>query len=103
MCIIQHPYTTYDDYSSLSELPEYAALEAEYGEIPFKIETENYYPSEFQRINGDPHGQAAEREKPDDLGDETLSFDFPNDDDNSYNVLLWSHEATGKAHINIGF
>ena len=79
------------------ELPEYQYLEAEYGEISFEIATDTYYPSEWQRINGDPHGQAAEKEAPDALGDETLSFDFPKAND-TYDVYLWTHNASGEAN-----
>ena len=89
---------SYTACCSLPELPEYAGIEAEYGEIPFEIATDNYYPSDWQRINGDPHGQSAEEEAPDALGDETLSFDFPNDD-TSYNVFLWSYPGSRKIHI----
>ena len=76
------------------EDPEYTYLEGEYGTIPFKVDSDTYHPSNWQRLNGDPHGQVAEEEAPDPLGDETLSFDFPNGD-GAYGVHLWSHAATG--------
>ena len=85
---------------ALLELSKYSHLEAEYGVIPFKIATDKYYPSDWQRINGDPHGQAAEKEAPDALGDETLSFDFPKDKNGGYYELyLWTHSASGKLLI----
>ena len=87
-------------YVFFLEDPEYAYLEGEYGTIPFKIDSDTYYPSDWQRVNGDPHGQAAEEEAPDPLGDETLSFDFPNKA-GTYDVYLWSHESTGKPYIII--
>ena len=43
---------------------------------PFVIDTDTYYPSDWQRVNGDPHEQATEEEAPDPLGDETLSLIF---------------------------
>ena len=80
---------------TFSEDPSYSYLEAEHGTIPFIVETVTYYQSSWQRVNGDPHGQTAERESPDPLGDETLSFNFP-DRAGTYEVSLWSHDLSGK-------
>ena len=85
-------------YCVNSEAPEYSYLEGEYGTIPFVIDSDTYYPSDWQRVNGDPHGQAAEEEAPDPLGDETLSFDFPNRG-GTYDVYLWTHDSSGKPYI----
>ena len=76
------------------EDPEYHYLEGQYGTIPFKIDTDIYYPSDWQRVNGGLHGQAAEEEAPDPLGHETLVFDFPNRTD-TYKVFLWTHDESG--------
>ena len=65
-------------YYVFLEDPEYDYLEGEYRTIPFKIDTDTFYPSDWQPVNGDPHGQAAEEEAPDLLCDKTLSLDFPN-------------------------
>ena len=93
-----HDCKSYPCCGFISEDPAYDYLEGEYGTIPFKIDSDTYYPSDWQRVNGDPHGQAAEEEAPDPLGDETLSFDFP-DTDSHYNVHLWTHDSTGKSDM----
>ena len=80
---------------SFPEAPSYSYLEEEYGTIPFLITTDSYYPSLWQRVNGDPHGQAAQAEAPDVFGGETLSFDFPNQG-GQYSVALWTHDTSGK-------
>ena len=84
----------YTDLSSILELPKYNDVASEYGkELPFQITTDTYYPAQWQRVSGDPHGQVAEEEKPDPLGDETLSFDFP--DSGTYGLVLWDHPTHG--------
>ena len=52
-----------------------------------------YYPAQWQRVSGDPHGQVAEEEKPDPLGDETLSFDFP--ETGAHGLVLWDYPTHG--------
>ena len=62
--------------------------------------TGTFYPSKWQRVSGDPHGQVAKAEVPSPFGDETLSFDFPNKG-GTHKVDLWTHATTGKPYIVI--
>ena len=85
----------YTDIFYVLELPIYSDVADEYGkELPFQITTDTYYPARWQRVSGDPHGQVAEEEKPDPLGDETLSFDFP--ETGTHWLLMWDHPTHGR-------
>ena len=84
----------YTDIFYILELAEYNDVADEYGKpLTFQITTDTYYPAHWQRVSGDPHGQAAEEEKPDPLGDETLSFDFP--DTGTHDLVLWEDPGYG--------
>ena len=83
----------YTDPFFVLEWLEYMDIANAYGGVDFLITSDTYYPASWQRVNGDPHGQVAEEEKPDPLGDETLSFDFP--DTGTHTLLLWSHSNLG--------